>query len=60
LTDKWENPTTNDQIVFKEEQKMPFMVNLSEGNVTWEQVPGSEGFWEYTQEFNSLFSQKDE
>ncbi len=60
LTDKWDNPTTNDQIVFKEEQKMPFMVNLSEGNVSWEQVPGSEGFWEYTQEFNSLFSQKDE
>lgn len=60
LTDKWSNSSSGDQIVYKEEQKMPFMVNLSEGSVTWTQVPNSEGFWEYTQEFNDLYSQKDE
>ena len=60
LTDEWMNNSSNDQIVYKEEQKMPFMVNLSEGNVTWSQTPGADGFWEYTPEFNNLFSQKDE
>lgn len=60
LTDKWDNSSSNDQIVYKEEQKMPFMVNLSEWNVIWSQVPNAEWFWEYTQDFNNLFSQKDE
>jgi LPXTG-motif cell wall-anchored protein len=60
LTDEWFNNSSNDQIVYKEEQKNPSMVNLSEGNVTWSQTPSADGFWEPTPEFNNLFTQKDE
>ena len=59
LTDLWSNVTDVSKILFKEEQKDPRMVNLSTTNVTWTQVPDAEKFWEYTDEFNALYSEKD-
>jgi hypothetical protein len=32
------------------------MVNLSETSVTWKQTPDADKFWEYTDEFNALYS----
>jgi hypothetical protein len=38
---------------------MPVMINLNPSNVTWTQQPSEEGFWEYTTEFNNLYSEED-
>jgi len=59
LIDKWANITDVKEIVYKEEQKDPYMVNLSTWNVTWVQTPDSNNFWEYTDEFNNLYSEAD-
>ncbi len=60
MSDDWINDTNLKQIVYKEEQKLPFMVNLSEGLVSWSQTPSSEDFWEYTQEFEDKLDAKEE
>jgi len=46
--------------LFKEQQDFPRMVNLASDVVTWSQDPSSEDFWEYTPEFNNLFSADEE
>ena len=46
LTDVWENTSSGSQILFKDEQDMPNMVELN--GAVWNQVPSSDNFWEYT------------
>lgn len=60
LADDWLNETTMKQIVYKEEQKMPYMINLGGDNVKWTQTPSETDFWEYTSEFNALFNADEE
>ena len=57
LIDDWINPTDQNQILYKEEQKMPEMVNLDPSNVAWSQTPSTEWFWEYSDEFDALYSE---
>jgi len=59
LTDLWQNVTDLKKILYKEEQSDPQMINLNSSNVTWTQVPDSNNFWEYTDEFNALYSDTD-
>ncbi len=59
LSDLWKNTTDASKILYKEEQKDPYMVNLDNTNVTWTQTPSADKFWEYTDEFNALYSEKD-
>ncbi len=59
MSDDWVNSWSSSKIVYKEEQDMPTMVNLSPSNVTWSQTPNSDDFWEYTTEFNKLYSEED-
>ena len=58
LTDDWINSTGAKQIMYKEEQEMPQMINL--GWSSWSQTPSSENFWEYTTELNSLYSETED
>jgi hypothetical protein len=39
---------------------MPQMINLNPSQVTWSQEPSGEAFWEYTDEFNSLYVEDQE
>ncbi len=59
LTDDLVNEKGNDIIIYKEEQIMPEMVSLS-GDASWSQNPSSDGFWEYTDEFNATYSQSED
>lgn len=59
LSDLWVNAIDVSKILYKEEQKDPYMVNLNTANVNWTQTPDAEKFWEYTDEFNALYSEKD-
>jgi hypothetical protein len=54
------NVTDVAKILYKEEQVDPEMVNLDSSNVVWSQTPSVEGFWEYTDEFNALYSDVEE
>jgi len=56
LTDIWTNSSENDKILYTEQQEMPEMVNLNTAKVEWSQTPDSKDFWEYTPEFEALFS----
>ena len=60
LSDEWINENTTDQILYKEEQSFPEMVDLAGADVIWSQTPDSEGFWEYPAEFNALYSEDQE
>ena len=60
LSDLWMNATDVAKILYKEEQTDPEMISLDSSNVSWTQTPGSEGFWEYTDEFNALYSDLEE
>ena len=55
LSDLWINTGNTDQLVYKEEQELPSMVAL--GGASWSQIPSADSFWEYTSEFNELFSE---
>ncbi len=59
LTDVWDNTSSNSQIVYKEEQRMPEMIPL--GGSSWTEVKASDGldFWQYTPEFDNLYSESD-
>jgi len=59
LTDDLLNDKSNDIIVYKEEQEFPSMVSLSSG-AEWSQTPSEDDFWEYTDEFNSLYSEEED
>ena len=60
LTDLWMNLTNIKKLLYKEEQVDPEMINLDPTNVSWVQTPSAEGFWEYTDEFNALYSDIEE
>ena len=54
------NVTDVSQILYKEEQIDPEMINLDTDNVNWMQFPNSDEFWDYTDEFNALYSDLEE
>jgi hypothetical protein len=54
------NATDVIKILYKEEQIEPEMINLNSDNVVWSQMPSSDNFWEYTDEFNTLYSDVEE
>lgn len=56
LSDEWVNNTENDMLLFKEIQEEPRLINLDPTNVEWTQNPSSQDFWEYTTEFDNLYS----
>lgn len=60
LSDQWVNTSDNSKIVFKEQQDFPELINLDTDNVEWDQTPEGEDFWEYTDEFNSLYSETED
>lgn len=60
LSDLWMNVTDVAKILYKEEQIDPEMITLDSDNVVWSQVPSPENFWEYTDEFNALYSDVEE
>jgi len=60
LSDDWINNTETKKLLFKEQQEFPQMINLASESVTWSQDPSNEDFWEYTPEFNNLFSADEE
>ena len=60
LTDDWLNPTNIKLLLYKEAQEFPKMVNLNKKNVDIVATPSSENFWEYTDEFNALYSEREE
>lgn len=60
LKDLWMNVTDVDKILYKEEQIDPEMINLDKENVNWIQLPNSNDFWTYTDEFNALYSESEE
>jgi len=53
------NVTDVAKILYKEEQVDPEMVNLDSDNVNWSMTPNNEKFWEYTADFNALYSDLD-
>jgi len=59
LSDLWMNVTDVAKILYKEEQVDPEMVNLDSDNVNWSMTPNNEKFWEYTADFNALYSDLD-
>jgi hypothetical protein len=36
------------------------MINLNPSLVSWKEIPGKAGFWEYTPEFNKLYKTEEE
>lgn len=60
LSDEWINIWDDSRILYKEEQEYPEMVNLNVSNVEWSQTPTAEDFWEYTEDFNNLYSEDEE
>ncbi len=56
LTDVYKNPTANPKLIYKNEQSFPKMINLWWDKSSWSQIPWSDGFWEYTSDFESLYS----
>lgn len=60
LKDDWINNTASNKVMYKEEQKMPNLVNLNSSQVTFSQNPSSDGFWEYTPDFEKLYSKDEE
>lgn len=60
LKDEWVNSGQVDKILYKEEQEMPVMKNLSPSLVSWKENPTKEKFWKYTDEFNKLYNDEEE
>lgn len=60
LSDVFVNKSTTSSIIYKEEQSMPFMINLGNDKSSWSQSPSWEDFWEYTPEFDALYSKVQE
>jgi len=55
LTDKWENNSNVDQVLFKEEQDMPKIMGL--GGASWAEVKSSDDidFWQFTADLDTLY-----
>jgi hypothetical protein len=60
LKDDWVNSSNSSRILYKEEQKMPNMVNLDTSSIVWSQTPWTDGFWEYSSDFDALYSEDEE
>ena len=60
LSDEWVNESATDMILYKEIQEDPRLLNLSPDLVEWSQVPSSQGFWEYTTEFDNIYSEAED
>lgn len=60
LKDAWINNSTTDKILYKIEQDMPKLINLSPSLVEWKQEPNSKGFWEYSPELNAIYDKENE
>lgn len=60
LKDEWINSSTSDKILYKIEQEMPKMINLSPSLVQWKQEPSWDDFWEFPEELNSIYDNDDE
>ena len=59
LDDTWLNSSSSDRIMYKEEQDLPFILNLNKDNVYWEQNPVIEDkFWKYTGDLEALYSEE--
>lgn len=51
LTDSWTNPNTTEQVIYKDEQKLPEFVNLGWAGTIWANNPIEvEKFWKYNDE----------
>lgn len=59
LKDEWINNSTSDKILYKVEQEMPKMINLSPSLVEWTQTPKTE-FWEYPKSLNDIYDDENE
>jgi len=55
LTDIWQNNSNSDQVLFKEEQEMPQMINL--GGANWSEIKASDSveFWQFTPALDALY-----
>ncbi|MDA9129309.1 hypothetical protein N9J72_02425 [Candidatus Gracilibacteria bacterium] len=60
LTDIWENNSDASQVVYKEEQVMPKMIPLNGSSWTDIKASDSVDFWQYTPEFEALYSDSEE
>lgn len=60
LSDLYVNKSSSDRLLYKEEQNFPTLVNLAWDKTLWSQTPSSENFWEYTPEFEALYSKDQE
>lgn len=60
LSDDWINNSSSDMILYKEIQEDPRFVNLSPDLAQWTQVPSSQDFWEYTSEFDNIYSEAED
>lgn len=60
LSDEWVNTSATDMILYKEIQEDPRLINLSPDLTQWSQVPSSQGFWEYTSEFDNIYSEAED
>ena len=60
LSDDWINTSSNRMIMFKEEQTLPTMINLNQSSVEVSPIPSNNGFWEYTSELESIYSEEEQ
>lgn len=58
LDDLWKNLGETAKIMYKDNQTLPTMVSL--GGSNWSQSPSSDGFWEWTDELEALYSEDDQ
>lgn len=59
LSDDWINSSNSSQLIYKEEQEDPEIINLGWWNSDWSEIKSWETFWEYTRELNDLYSEDD-
>jgi len=58
LKDDWINTSNVKKVIYKEEQEMPEMIAL--GGSSWSQTPSADGFWEYTEALNNLYTESED
>lgn len=58
IDDLWINRGNIQRIMYKEEQTWPRMLSL--GGSNWSQSPSADGFWEYTDSLEALYSESDQ
>lgn len=54
-SDVWKNTSGVKNILYKDAQTLPVMKSLAGSKVSWQKTPSSEGFWQYTDEFEKLY-----